>query len=83
MVLTSSMRLLVCPLLAVLFLPLFGLAGPARQAITIEAGMPAAVLTTMLATEFNSEPSFVTAAVFVTTLLSPLTLTPLLSFLGA
>ena len=82
-VLTSSMRLLVCPLLAVLFLPLFGLAGPARQAITIEAGMPAAVLTTMLATEFNSEPSFVTAAVFVTTLLSPLTLTPLLSFLGA
>jgi len=81
--LASSMRLLVSPLLAILFLPLFGLVGPARQAITIEAGMPAAVLTTMLATEFNSEPSFVTAVVFITTLLSPLTLTPLLAFLGA
>lgn len=81
--LASTMRLLASPLLAILFLPLFGLTGPARQAITIEAGMPAAVLTTMLATEFNSEPSFVTAAVFLTTLLSPLTLTPLLSFLGA
>jgi hypothetical protein len=82
-VLASSMRLLVSPLLAILFLPLFGLTGPAQQAITIEAGMPAAVLTTMLATEFNAEPSFVTATVFLTTLLSPLTLTPLLSFLGA
>jgi len=81
--LASGMRLLASPLLAILFLPLFGLPIPARQAITIQAGMPAAVLTTMLATEFNSEPSFVTAAVFLTTLLSPLTLTPLLSFLGA
>ena len=81
--LASSMRLLASPLLAILFLPLFGLVGPARQAITLEAGMPAAVLTTMLATEFNSEPSFVTATVFLTTLLSPLTLTPLLYLLGA
>jgi len=81
--LASSMRLLASPMLAIVFLPLFGLIGPARQAITLEAGMPAAVLTTMLATEFNSEPSFVTAAVFLTTLLSPLTLTPLLAFLGA
>jgi predicted permease len=69
--------------LAILLLPLFGLTGVARQAITIQAGMPAAVLTTALATEFNSDPAFVTAAVFLTTLLSPLTLTPLLSFLGA
>jgi len=45
--------------------------------------MPTAVLTTVLATEFDSQPSFVTTVVFVTTLLSPLTLTPLLYFLGA
>jgi malate permease and related proteins len=80
--LTSTMRLLVSPVLAILFLPLFGLTGSAQQAITVQAGMPAAVLTTMLATEFNSEPAFVTVAVFVSTLLSPLTLTPLLAFLG-
>jgi len=80
---TSGMRLLASPLLALALLPLFGLTGVARQAIAIEAGMPAAVLTTALATEFNSDPEFVTAAVFLTTLLSPLTLTPLLAFLGA
>jgi hypothetical protein len=41
------------------------------------------VLTTVVATEFDVEPSFVTAVVFVTTLLSPLTLTPLLYYMGA
>jgi predicted permease len=45
--------------------------------------MPVAVLTTVLALEFEVEPSFVTAAVLITTLLSPLTLTPLLAILGA
>jgi len=36
-----------------------------------------------LSTEFDTEPSFVTSVVFTTTLLSPLTLTPLLAYLGA
>jgi hypothetical protein len=81
--LTTVMRLLVAPAAAFLLTPLFGLAGPARQAIVTEAAMPAAVLNTVLATEFEAEPSLVTAAVFITTLLSPLTLTPLLAFLGA
>jgi len=81
--LAASMRLIVGPLLAIVLLPLFGLNGPANQALTLQAGMPTAVLTTMLATEYNSEPSFATAAVFITTLLSPLTLTPLLFLLGA
>ena len=45
--------------------------------------MPWAVLSTILATEYDAEPVFVTTAVFVSTLLSPLTLTPLLLILGA
>jgi hypothetical protein len=61
---------------------LFGLEGSARQAMVLEASMPTAVLTTVIATEYNLQPTFVTAVVFTTTLLSPLTLTPLLSFLG-
>jgi predicted permease len=77
------MRLLVSPFVALLLIPLFGLAGPARQALVLEAAMPTAVLTTVLATEFNAEPSFVSTTVLVTTLLTPLTLTPLLAFLGA
>lgn len=61
----------------------FGLHGAARQAGVLEAAMPSAVINIILATEYDVEPAFVTSVVFVTTLLSPLTLTPLLAFLGA
>jgi predicted permease len=83
LILTSSMRLLVAPALAFGLTRLFGMTGSAQQAVVIEAGMPVAVMTTILATEFETEPSFVTTAVLVTTMLSPLTLTPLLALLGA
>jgi malate permease and related proteins len=83
MTLASSMRLLIGPIVAILLIPIFGLIGPARQALILEAAMPTAVLTTVLATEFNAEPTFVSAAVLITTLLTPLTITPLLAFLGA
>ena len=83
LILVTVMRLLIAPLLALGLSRIFGLTGPAYQAAVLEAGMPTAVLTTVLATEFDSMPSFVTTAVFVTTILSPLTLTPLLYFLGA
>jgi hypothetical protein len=79
----SAVRLLLSPLLAVLLLPWFGLSGVAVQALTLQAGMPTAVITTMLATEYDAEPSFATASVFLTTLISPLTLTPLMALLGA
>ena len=62
---------------------LFGLQGMAYNAGILESSMPTAVLATILATEYDAEPAFVTTAVFVSTLLSPLTLTPLLLFLGA
>jgi predicted permease len=81
--LSNSLRLAISPLLAILISGWFGLQGVARQAGILEAAMPTAVMTTVLATEFDLEPSFVTTAVFTTTLLSPLTLTPLLAYLGA
>lgn len=83
LILTSSMRLLIAPLIAIGLTRLFGMTGPSYQAVVLEAAMPAAVLTTILATEFDAEPTFVTTVVLVTTLLSPFTLTPLLAFLGA
>ena len=83
LILTSSMRLLIAPMLAFGLTRLFGMSGAAQQAVVLEAGMPVAVLTTILATEFDTAPTFVTTAVLITTLLSPLTLTPLLAFLGA
>ena len=40
-----------------------GLTGAARQAAILQSGMPSAVLTTILALEFDVAPSFVTACV--------------------
>ncbi len=82
-VLATGARLLAGPLFALLLGPAFSLSGTARQATTLEAAMPTAVLTTVIATEYDAAPKLVTSIVFVTTILSPLTLTPLLAFLGA
>jgi predicted permease len=83
MALASAIRLVVAPLITLGLVGWFGFSGPARQAIVLESGMPSAVLSTVLATEFDAEPAFVTGTVFLNTLLSPLTLTPLLAYLGA
>lgn len=81
--LASGMRLLIGPLLSLALAPLFGLTGSAHQAIILESAMPAAVSNILIATEFNAEPPFVSAVVLATTLITPLTLTPLLAYLGA
>jgi predicted permease len=80
--LSTGLRLLAAPALGLLLAALFGLQGPARQASVTEAAMPAAVTNTVIATEYGLDTSLVTAMVFVGTILSPLTLTPLLVFLG-
>jgi predicted permease len=78
----SFLRLCAAPAVAIGLSALFGLQGPTRQASILEASMPTAVMCTILATEFDVEPEFVTSVVFVTTILSPFTLTALLSYLG-
>lgn len=81
--LAVAMRLVVGPVLMLLIAQVFSIIGPAHQASILEAGMPTAVLTSMLATEYDTEPALVTSIVFTTTLISPFTLTPLLAYLGA
>jgi predicted permease len=75
-------RLLVGPIIGLAMAALFGLNSTARKDGITEAGMPSAVMTTILANEYKLDTSLVTAIVFVSTILSPLTLTPLLYFLG-
>lgn len=77
-----SLRLLVAPALAFGGAMILGLSQMGIQAGVSEAAMPTAVMATVLATEFDTEPAFVTAMVTLGTLLSPLTLTPLLALLG-
>jgi predicted permease len=79
---SAGLRLLIGPLVGMGLSSLFGFDVPARQAGVTEAAMPSAVLTTVLASEYDLDSSLVTATIFVTTLLSPLTLTPLLLYLG-
>jgi predicted permease len=75
-------RLVIGPLVGLGMAALFGLQIPAQQAGITEMGGPTAVMTTVLATEYKLDSTLVTAIVFVSTILSPLTLTPVLYFLG-
>ena len=79
---STALRLLAGPALAWAVAPLFGLSVAARQAGILEAAMPTAVLNTVIALEFGIAPAFVTGAVLVSTLVSPLTVTPLIALLG-
>lgn len=75
-------RLLVGPAIALGLSAVFGLNSAARKDGIIDGGMPSAVMTTVLASEYTLDESLITAIVFISTILSPLTLTPLLYLLG-
>ena len=83
LVLSNGMRLIGGAVLGLLLGPIFGLQGVALQAGVTQAATPTAVISTVISTEFDAEPAFVTSAVFTSTVLCPLTLTPLLHYLGA
>lgn len=77
----TALRLGGGAVLGLTLAPLFGLEAAARQAAVLQAATPTAVISTILATEYEVEPGLVTSVVFLSTLLSPLTLTPLLAML--
>lgn len=77
------LRLIIGPIIAWLAAPMIGLEGLGGKVAIVEAAMPTAVLTTVVAAEFDLEPEFVTGVVLATTILSPLTVTPILALLGA
>lgn len=80
-IVASLLSLIATPLAAFGVAHLLGLQGAAFQAGVLQASMPTAVITTILALEFDVLPNFVTSVVCVTTLLSPLTLTLLIAYL--
>ena len=76
-----AVSLVAAPFIAVGLTSALGVTGPARQAAVTLSSMPVAVATTIVALEFDLDPDFVTSAVFVSTLASPLTLTLVLAYL--
>lgn len=79
--LAAAVSLLGTPVVAFGLSGLLGLTGPALQAGMVQACMPSAVITTILALEFDVRPAFVTSVVFVSTLASPVTLTVVIALL--
>lgn len=80
--LAAFIRLAVASIIAWPLANWLGLAGPTLQACVVEASMPTAVTTTVLAIEFDVKPEFVTSVVFLSTLASPITLTPLIALVS-
>jgi predicted permease len=76
-----GLSLVVAPFVALGLTSILGLTGPARQAGVALASTPVAVITTILAVEYDVAPAFVTSTVFISTLLSPITLTLLIAYL--
>jgi predicted permease len=74
-------RLVLAPALAWALARGLGLDGLARNVAILESAMPTAVITTILATEFESDPPFAAMCVLVTTLASILTLAILLNWI--
>jgi predicted permease len=77
----AALQLVITPLVALLIAQWMGLTGISRQAAVLQASMPAAVATTVLAVEYDLDSALVSGTVALTTILSPLTLTPLIAHL--
>jgi malate permease and related proteins len=78
-----GLSLLVGPIVGIILTRLLGMTGLARDVAIVVSAMPAAVVTTVLALEFDLDSDFVTSIVFVSTLLSPLSLVLLIAYLQA
>ena len=76
------LRLFIGPLVGLLVATMIGLEGLGRSTSIIEASMPTAVMTIVLATEFDLQPELVTTVVIISTLISPFTLSAIIIILG-
>jgi predicted permease len=78
-VISSGVRLLIGPALALLLAVPFGLTGLERGAGILQASMPTAILASLIALQHDLLPDFVTTTVLFSTLASALTLTVMLA----
>ena len=77
----TAIRLIAAPILAWIVCRLMGVDGLEADVITLQAAMPTAVMTSVLATEFETAPRLVATVVFFTTLFSMLTLSVVLWYI--
>jgi predicted permease len=78
---SALVRLIVAPLVAWQLCAWLGVSGVERSVLILQSAMPSAVMTAVLATEFDAAPGLVATIVFVTSVASMATLSVVLWFL--
>jgi predicted permease len=77
----TALSLLIAPIIGIALTSILGMHGMARNVAIVVSAMPAAVVTTVLALEFDLDSALVTSIVFFSTLLSPISLVLLIAYL--
>lgn len=79
---SSVIRLLISPLLGFFIVRIMGIEGVLAQSLIIGVATPVAVNTAIIAREFDNEPDYAAQAVFVSTVLSPVTISIIICLYG-
>lgn len=80
--LSTALRLLIGPLLAVVLVAALGLEGLTRKIVILQTSTPSAVLPLLYTIRFGTRPDLVSGTIMLSTLCSALTLTALLYWLA-
>ena len=80
--LISTLKLVVLPLIFLVLSVYLGLTGKQKSISILEAGMPIAITSFVLAEKFNMDKKMVSNSIIISTIVSLLTITIMLSFLG-
>ena len=78
---STAVRLLLAPVIAIAFASLLDLSGAARFAFILQAGMPTAVMTIVLATEFDTDRNLALSVILTSSFICPFTLSLLIYLL--
>ncbi len=79
---SSGLRLILSPLVAIALCALLGIQGLPRNVLILQTSTPSAIIPLLYAINYDTHPEIVAATIFVSTLLSGVTLTLVLIYLG-
>lgn len=79
---SSYMRLIIAPILGTIIVYLIGVEGILAKALVLAVATPSAVNTAIIAKEFDNEPEYASQIVFMSTLLSAITISGIIFLLN-
>jgi predicted permease len=78
----SFLRLIISPILALIFVKLIGFSGLLAKVVILQTSTPSAIIPLLYAINYDTKPDIVAGSIFFSTIISALTLTILLYFIG-